>query len=142
MKIHSLAAIAALAIGAVALTSAPVSAGQSLWSHNGSTMLWYSNGQQRQVSYYNPRRGLSVQRGTVLFEGQKVGTEIYGTAYVFRRGCQPAPYSVRGLVDPRNQTHVILYGSAPIRQRGGCAVVGYNPQSNNSRLEFNYMQRF
>lgn len=79
--------------------------------------------------------------GTVLFEGKKVGNEIYGTAYVFKRGCQPAGYGVRGLVDPSNQTHVILYGSAPVRQRGGCAVVGYNPQSRNSRLEFRYLQR-
>lgn len=142
LKATPLAILAGLLFTAMTALPAPASAGQSLWSHNGSTMLWYSNGQRRQVSYYAPRAGLSVNPGTVLFEGQKVGSEIYGTAYVFKRGCQPAPYTVRGLVDPSNQTHVVLYGSAPIRQRGGCQVVGYNPQSSNSRLEFNYLRRF
>lgn len=132
---------AAALLAALFMPHSPAQAGQSLWSHNGSTVLWYSNGNYRKVTYYNPRRGLSVGPGTVLFEGQRNGNEIYGTAYVFKRGCQPAGYGVRGYVDPSRQTHVVLYGSAPIRQRGGCAVVGYNPQSGNSRLEFNFIQR-
>ena len=122
-------------------TSSPARAGESLWSHNGSTMRWHSSGQYRRISYYNPRPGLPVSPGTVLFEGQRVGNTMFGTAYVFKRGCPPAPYEVSGNINPANQTHVVLFGAAPIRQRGGCRVVGYTNNSRNARLEFNYIQR-
>jgi len=138
IRSRTLAALCVLAIASV-MTSTAATAGDSLWSHNGSTMQWHSQGQYRQVSYYTPRRGLSVSPGTVLFEGQRVGNTMYGTAYVFKRGCAPAPYEVSGNINPANQTHVVLFGAAPIRR--GCQVVGYSNNSGNARLEFNYMQR-
>ena len=135
-----LAALGALAV-MMAASILPVRAGNSLWSHNGSTVLWQSSGQQRIVTYYNPRPGLPVRAGTVLFEGMRQGNTMFGTAYVFRSGCAPAPYEVSGEIDPANQTLVVLYGAAPIRERGGCRVIRYSRNSGNSRLVFRYLQR-
>ncbi len=119
----------------------PALAGNSLWSHNGSTVMWQSSGQQRLVTYYSPRPGLPVRPGVVLFEGVRQGNTMYGTAYVFRSGCAPAPYEVSGRIDPDNQTLVVLHGAAPIRERGGCRVIRYSRNSGNSRLVFRYLQR-
>ncbi len=140
--IRTLTALCILALAfSLVDAPAPATAGESLWSHNGSTMQWHSAGQYRRISYYNPRPGLSVSPGTVLFEGYRTGNTMSGTAYVFRRGCPPAAYEVSGRINPANQTHVVLYGAAPIRQRGSCRVVGYSSNSANARLEFNYLQR-
>jgi hypothetical protein len=135
-----LAALTATAV-MMAASILPASAGNSLWSHNGSTVMWQSAGQQRIVTYYNPRPGLPVSSGTVLFEGTRQGNSMFGTAYVFRNGCAPAPYEVSGRIDPDNQTLVVLYGAAPIRARGGCRVIRYSRNSGNSRLVFRYLQR-
>lgn len=116
------------------------SAGQSVWDHNGSRMLWTSRGPERVVTYLEPRPGLGragIGDGTVLFEGRRIGDRLSGTAYTFGRGCPPAGYHVEGRV--RSETNVVLRGAAPVRQRHGCRVVGYDPRSSNATLRFRYL---
>ncbi len=138
---RNLAGLSLLILAALSGAPGTAIAGTSLWSHNGSVMEWYSSGPYRRISYYNPRPGLAVAPGTVLFEGQRRGNIMSGTAYVFSRGCPPAPYEVSGNINPASQTHVVLYGAAPIRARGGCQITGYSGNSTNARLEFNYLRR-
>jgi len=61
-----------------------------------------------------PRAGLSargVTRGTVVFEGQRVGNSYTGRAYVFTT-CGPRSYPVSGpIADDDRQ--VTMYGKAP-----------------------------
>ena len=111
---------------------------ETVWDHNGSEMLWSSRGPDRVITYLDPRRGLSARPGDVLFEGRRDGNRLTGTAYAFRRGCPPAGYHVEGII--RSETNVTLRGAAPVRARGGCQVVGYDPRSSNATLRFRYLQ--
>lgn len=121
---------------AFSLSGAPAGAGQSIWNHNGSQMLLSSNGSQRVISYYVPRPGISVQPGQVLFRGKRTGNAYSGTAYLFRRGCPPAPYQVRGHVE--SEKKFVLFGRPPLRQ--GCQIIGYSSASANSVLTFTYIR--
>lgn len=59
---------------------------------------------------------------------------ISGTADVFKKGCDPAPYPVSGGF--RTSWHtIILKGTAPVRAKGSCEVTGYK-NNGNSLLEF------
>ena len=129
-------AILALATLALAFAS-PAQAGQSVWDHNGSQMLLTSNGNQRVISYLQPRSGISARPGQVVFEGQRLGNYYQGTAYTFRNGCQPAPYQVSGQLN--SQTRIVLHGSAP--KRSGCQIIGYTQHSGNARLVFTYLRK-
>ena len=111
------------------------------WYHNDSAMNILRDGRSLQIRYADPRSSLrrhGVRRGTVLFRGQMTGGRIRGTAYIFKRGCQPASYNVSGrLVSEGYGVHtIVLNGAAPIRE--GCEVVGYTRNSSNARLEFGY----
>ena len=120
----------------------PAGGRASVWDHNGSTMLWESNGANRVVTYLDPRPGIAntgVRSGTLLFEGRREGRTMYGTAYTFRRGCPPAPYEVEGQI--RSETNVTLRGASPVRARGGCRVVRYNPNGGSATLRFRYLYR-
>ena len=86
----------------LALVAAPAAA-DSCWWHNGSLMRLQASGDWRTFTYENPRdvlRGAGVRRGTVLFEGRKVGEWYTGTARVFSRFCpnDPYEYAVEGPV--------------------------------------------
>ena len=118
--------------------SGSAAAGDSLWLHNGSVMYYHAQGASRTFTYYKPRRGLERLRGKVLFSGQKHGWRMAGTAYTFRRGCAPAPYSVGG--DAATPGRIVLDGAAPVRARGGCAVTGYSRNNGNARLVFTYLR--
>jgi hypothetical protein len=110
---------------------------KSLWNHNGSEMVLEANGSARRIYYWNPRAGLSVNRGAVLFVGERVGNQYQGNARLFRSGCDPADYWVTGTI--RNETDFVLHGAAPVRN--GCTVVGYDPTSGNATLRFTYIRR-
>ena len=107
----------------------------SYWTHNGSTMILEADGQSRRFLYDEPRSGLieaGVDRGIVLFAGQRLGDRYRGTAYVFSSECGPIDYEVEGPVSA-DQLQVDLYGDAPQRN-GDCEVVGYR----NDHLVFSY----
>ena len=116
----------------------PALAGDSIWMHNRSEMLWQANGAARVVRYQKPRAGLPVSPGQVVFEGRRRGNRISGTAYTFRSGCAPAPYHVSGIIT--NEHRVVLTGRSPRRASGGCAIIGYTANSSNSRLVFTYVR--
>lgn len=137
---------ACVAVATVGTLAVPALAADSIWDHNGSEMLWQADGASRVISYQSPRPGLPVAPGTVLFEGQRVDHDgqpntpdiLEGTARIFREGCPPAEYWVSGAVI--DETHVVLYGAAPIRAASGCAVTGYSQTSSNATLEFTYLR--
>ncbi|MCE1236450.1 MAG: hypothetical protein LWW93_08840 [Hyphomicrobiales bacterium] len=106
------------------------------YDHNGSTMaVSFADGV---IVYSDPRAGLAgmVRPGDVVFRGKmREEGRIVGTAYVFKRGCAPAPYAVEGR--EANQT-IVLTGSAPIRGKG-CEILGRSSSSPNARLVFHSM---
>jgi hypothetical protein len=61
----------------ILLLATPVrGAPASLWSHNGSTVDLYAEGDARSFRYHNARKGLrdeGVVAGTLLFEGSRSG---------------------------------------------------------------------
>ena len=112
-----------LLAAAVFLVSSPVFA-DSLWDHNGSTVVLHASGVARQFVYQVPRASLSVTPGTVLFKGQRQGYRYSGTAYLFSSRCGPIGYSVSGPV-AQNERKVTLHGNAPSRNTN-CKVVGHH----------------
>lgn len=107
--------------------------------HNGSVM-GYDN-TQGTIYYITPKSALDglVTSGTVLFQGtpwaMQPGATLSGTAYTFSRRCPPAPYAVSGQVEA---DRIVLRGKAPVRQKGGCDIVGYTADSSNAVLVFTY----
>lgn len=112
--------------------------------HNGSSM-WHdeANG----ILYYSrPKASLAglVEVSTVVFEGDpwtfSNRFSMAGTAYTFRKGCSPAPYRVTGQFvasrSPHGHDSIVLRGASPIREKNGCAVVGYTTNSGNAELVF------
>jgi hypothetical protein len=110
------------------------------FDHNGSVV---AVDHRRGVIYYvKPKKSIAatVKPGTVLFEGEpwdqydtRLG--IRGTAYVFRKGCEPVSYQVSGGFLGGWQ-HVVLKGAAPVRKKGSCDVEGHSVDSSNAKLEF------
>src|SRR5262245_12101598 len=105
----------------------------SLWTHNGSTVYLAAQGASREFHYEQPRHGLTnegARKGTLLFKGLAREGNYEGTAYIFKRGCRPAPYHVSGpiLDDSRR---VLMRGNAP-RLNDRCQIIGHIADS----LEF------
>ena len=73
-----------------------------------------------------------VVPGTLLFEGAVTDGQLVGTAFAFKRNCDPAPYAVSGpVVAPAVLT---LVGPGPVRS--GCSVSHLDPNSPHSELTF------
>lgn len=90
----------------------------SCWTHNGSLMRLQAQGNQRWISYENPRaqlRAAGVRRGTLLFNGEKAGNWYRGTARVFSKYCpgNPLEYFVEGPVRS-DQLQVTVQGTREI----------------------------
>lgn len=86
--------------------------------HNGSLMLITQDQGNVEIRYENPRAGLSVTQGAVLFTGTRDAKGAYaGTAYTFKKNCAPAPYAVTGKVSDRG---LVLAGLAPRRDTNSC----------------------
>ena len=89
-----------IALAAIsAFPASPARGGESIWTHNGSTVRWVSSGQDRWLYYLKPRPGLiaiGVEPDTLLFQGHRIGNILAGTAYVFSENCPPTPYPVEG----------------------------------------------
>lgn len=127
-----------LTITALLACTGTAQAGESIWDHNGSLMRLSTNGPGLVVSYLVTRPGLteSIGPGTVRFQGQRIGDEIVGTAFVYSVICPPTPYPVRGVV--YNES-IELRGAAPLLDPDTCAVLAYI-WSGNARLVFTYVQ--
>lgn len=98
--------------------------------HNGSLMNFDSS--LGLITYIEPKHK-SIAEHTVLFRGEiRSGSMIYGMAYTYKKGCEPAPYYVEGY--DQGTLKLTLKGKAPIRK--GCEVVGYTEDSPNAKLEF------
>jgi len=133
--------LTAIAIAiAIAISPASAAGPESLWSHNGSTMLLSES--SGRIVYDEPKAAIAgtIGRGTILFEGRIAGKRINGTAYVFKKGCEPAPYPVSGVMEdnPRGfGSRIVLSGPAPRRDKTSCAIIG--TASAHSRLVFEEM---
>ncbi|RYE86181.1 MAG: hypothetical protein EOP19_07535 [Hyphomicrobiales bacterium] len=107
------------------------------WNHNGSVMQ--IDPAAGTIVYLHPKASLSatVRPGQVLFEGTPwtPGGAFSGTAYTFRKGCPPAPYTVTATYEDFTET-LTLRGDAPVRRKGGCEVVSYSSTSSNAMLAF------
>lgn len=140
-------------VAAVAAPVEPVAApAEPVWSraesivgidHNGS-LMWH-DAQQGLLYYDRPKASLDglADRGTILFQGEPWSFDgdfiMRGTAYTFRKGCAPAPYAVEGGFvggGPDRLDRIVLRGASPIRQKGGCAILGYTNDSPNAELVF------
>ena len=126
-----------LLVGAGGATGAR--AGDSLWWHNGSLMHYRAEDTERMFFYYRPREGLAHRKGRLLFYGLKRGETLNGVAFLFRKGCRPAFYPVRGYAE--TPTHIVLHGAVPDRGRTGCAIRRWRENGPGSRLVFTYSRR-
>ena len=104
--------------------------------HNGSQVVvseWKDG--TVEIVYDVPRRNMPVVKGMLLFRGVKAGVRYSGTAYTFKAGCPPAPYTVAGFEDDRREI-IALTGAAPRRDPHSCNVIGGSSGSAHSRLVF------
>ena len=109
------------------------------WSHNGSDVNLQANNGRITITYTSfirpGMRGL-VHQGTLLFAGHyDLNGNVSGMAYVFKKGCEPAPYAVHGGFD-LGDNNLHLEGAAPIRDKYSCRVLGSTWNSSNARLDF------
>ncbi len=98
----------------------------SRWSHNGSTLVLYAEGDRRAFYYDRPRPGMieaGARRGRLLFKGEIAGERYVGLAYVFSRRCGPRSYPVDGPILDEH-ARVVLRGTAP-RVDEACKVAGH-----------------
>ncbi|WP_247877645.1 hypothetical protein [Brucella pituitosa] len=110
------------------------------FDHNGSLMLVdHKNGI---IAYKSPKKSIrgTISPGQVLFKGHPwdyfaTGRPIEGTAYVFKKGCSPAPYRVKGQLEGTWHT-LVLRGAAPVRKKGSCNIEKYSLTSPNAELRF------
>lgn len=146
MKLKTFVFAAAISLSALA---APALAGMGnqmgngvFWTHNTSWMTANKNGSAVAIRYDAPRAGLQkvgIRKGTVLFRGRAMsGNRLAGTAYAFKKGCQPASYNVTGKFTSEGQGAytIVLRGAAPVRK--GCTVTGYKRTGSNAKLVFRY----
>lgn len=92
----------------------------SCWDHNGSLMRLQAQGQDRWISYDNPRSGLrsaGVGPGTLLFSGQNTGNYMQGWARVFSSACPGTPleYWVEGPV-LQNPLRIVMQGTREVHR--------------------------
>ena len=126
-------AVSALALSAIPALASPIPR-QEVLNHNGSIMI--ADYREQTIRYMIPKRSLSVESVQMSFAGtiQYHGV-AKGIAYVYKRGCGFAMYEVAGGYDASVPGYVMV-GAAPIREKGGCRVVGYTMKSPNARLVY------
>lgn len=107
------------------------------YDHNGSAVD--IDAAAGRIIYKRPKPSIAgvVKPGQVMFVGTFHDDEnetAEGVAFTFKKGCEPAPYNVRG---ERIDGWVYrLVGEAPVRAPDGCAVIGYTRDSPNAQLIF------
>lgn len=122
--------------GVVGATALPDNSKYYL-EHNGSIVISYPD--RGVIVYADPKASLkgTVKSGDVLFRGviDTKHRRIYGTAYVFKRGCAPAPYAVTGTAIESAEIFKLV-GAAPVRDPKSCAVTGFSSKGGNAALQF------
>ncbi|MBD9372899.1 hypothetical protein IB238_09745 [Rhizobium sp. ARZ01] len=112
---------------------------RSIFDHNGSAMnIDPSRGT---IVYRDPKKSIAgtVKSGALLFKADAPWdpyddkTIVKGTAYVFKKGCDPAPYEVSGR--QQGWHTLVLKGVAPVRAKNSCKVIGHK-MNGNSTLKF------
>jgi hypothetical protein len=97
-----------------------------LWNHNGSSVNLVAQGRSRKFFYDQPRSGMlsaGARSGSMIFDGEAVGQQYRGTAYIFTSRCGQFPYPVTGpILD--DYRRVELRGQAP-RVDDNCHITGY-----------------
>lgn len=121
---------------AVQRTSAPRPEGYegATYDHNGSQVL--VDERSGTIRYDVPKASIrsAVRKGTVLFKGSFASNgSVSGTAYVFKAGCEPAPYTVAGW---SKGSTITLKGTAPRRDPNSCSVLGTTSNGANTTLKF------
>jgi hypothetical protein len=104
--------------------------------HNGSDITAVFENGQMSLYYSKPKVSLAsagIDIGTLLFRGTANSGDIKGTAFVFKKGCQPMPYEVQGKAS--GDIGFELTGKGPVFGQG-CAVKSYSWKSPHSRLVF------
>lgn len=112
---------------------------RSIFDHNGSAMV--INPGAGTIVYRDPKKSIAgtVNPGALLFKASAPwdpyndNAIVKGTAYVFKKGCEPAPYEVSGR--QKGWHTLVLKGPAPVRAKNGCEVIGYK-NNGNSTLRF------
>ncbi|MCP2079918.1 UNVERIFIED_ORG: hypothetical protein J2W74_001104 [Methylorubrum zatmanii] len=102
--------------------------------HNGSEVL--IDERAGVIRYDVPKASIraAVSKGTVLFRGTFAASgAVTSTAYVFKAGCEPAPYAVSG--HSKGST-ITLKGNAPRRDANSCAVTGTTARGAHTVLTF------
>jgi hypothetical protein len=108
---------------------------RSRFWHNGSIVeaLVFSD-RAVEIRYLEPRLGLPVSPGRVLFRGMADrGGRLTGTAYTFSATCADEPYDVAGTM---TRNGINLFGAAPHRSDRTCRVLNYTTRSPHARLSF------
>ena len=106
----------------MAVSTGPSSA---YWNHGGSLMRLVSDGAKQKIFYETPRIGLvdtGIAPGTLLFEGQRNGPTLVGTAYQFYRGCKSQGYRISGNTS-KDLRQITLKGKAPLLD-ASCNITG------------------
>jgi hypothetical protein len=116
------------------------------YTHNGSMM--YVDERHCEIRYDVPKKAIAgtVKPGTVLFRGTFRDLEsdpangymrstVSGTAFVFKKGCAPAPYAVEGTYD---STTITMTGRAPERDRNSCRILELTDDSPHAVLKFEF----
>jgi uncharacterized protein len=110
---------------------------QPLWDHNGSIVYLVAQGRFRKFYYKEPRSGMvsaGAKPGSLLFDGEVIGEQYQGTAYLFDSRCGQLPYRVSGpILD--NYRRVELRGQAP-RVDDSCQITEYV----DDKLEFQLIE--
>lgn len=112
---------------------------REIFDHNGSAMV--VNPAAGSIVYRDPKKSIAgtIKPGTLLFRANAPWDPyddkvvVKGIAYVFKKGCKPAPYEVSGRQEGWHT--LLLKGAAPVRAKNGCNVVGYK-MNGNSTLKF------
>jgi hypothetical protein len=109
---------------------------QQPFVHNGSYVQVFPD--HGVIAYYQPKASLQglVAEGDAIFEGTFDRSGISGTAYVFKAGCPPLGYSVKGGRYRSSGDAFVLKGAAPVHAKDSCAVVGMTTTGSNAVLRF------
>ena len=132
---NRLLATTALVVALIAPASAQP---PGIWDHNGLAMRLTYNGAGFGIYYDRIRPGLieTIPPGSPRFEGEQIGNQITGNAFVYTKYCPGLrfPYAVSGVV--HNDSAIELFGPAAVVDPNSCSIVGYRPDSDNAHIVF------
>lgn len=112
------------------------------YDHNGSIVI--VDPAKGLIVYETPKASIrgTVKPGTVLFRGrpwdpQSENVVITGRSRVFKKGCNPAEYDVRGMYSMHGGMQAFeLEGASPVRSKTSCKITGHTINSPNATLGF------